>query len=370
MQGPTEILDTIDEGEGIPGESESAGDKLEAIVEVPKIPGLVYQTDDGPGITRIRAGTGFGYRDPDGHKITDTETRDRIRMLAIPPAWENVWISPNPAGHIQATGRDARGRKQYRYHAKWSEHRGEEKYSNLTNFADALPALRMQVESDLRRRGLPFERVVASIVWLLDNTMIRVGNPAYARDNKSFGLTTLRDKHVKIEGTRLRFAFRGKSGKEWNLGLVDRRMAKLIRATQDLPGQSLFQYLDDDGGRHAIRSDEVNAYIREHTGGAFSARNFRTWGGTMSAASFFKDTPRPETQRATNLALNGVIDKVASRLGNTRAVCRRSYIHPRVIEGWSDGTLAEELSHVRRSMRNQVEGLDEEESVVKTWLAR
>jgi DNA topoisomerase-1 len=365
---PTENLDPI-EGEGIPGESETAGDKLEAIVEVPKIPGLVYQTDEGPGITRIRAGTGFGYRDPDGKKITDLETRDRIRMLAIPPAWENVWISPNPAGHIQATGRDAKGRKQYRYHAKWSEHRGEEKYSNLSNFADALPALRMQVESDLRRRGLPFERVVASIVWLLDNTMIRVGNPAYARENKSFGLTTLRDKHVKIEGSKLRFAFRGKSGKEWNLGLVDQRMAKIIRATQDIPGQSLFQYLDEDGSRHAIRSDEVNAYIREHTGGEFSARNFRTWGGTISAASFFKETPRPETQRATKMALNSVLDKVAIRLGNTRAVCRRSYIHPRVIEGWSDGTLEEELREARRSWRKPVEGLDEEETTVKKWLA-
>jgi len=362
--------DDIDaDGEGLPGVKETAADKLEALVEVPKIPGLVYKTDEGPGIKRIKAGTGFGYRDPDGKKITDAEIRDRIRALAIPPAWEDVWISPDPLGHIQATGRDARGRKQYRYHAKWSEHRDELKYSNLSNFADALPSLRMQVESDLRRHGLPFERVVASVVWLLDNTMIRVGNPAYARDNKSFGLTTLRDQHVKIEGGKLRFAFRGKSGKEWNLRLVDRRMAKLIRSTQDLPGQALFQYLDGDGDRHGIRSDEVNAYIREHTGGEFSARNFRTWGGTISAASFFRQTPRPETQTATKKTLNSVLDRVASRLGNTRAVCRRSYIHPRVIEGWSDGTLEAELKAVRKSIRKPVEGLDEEETLVRHWLS-
>ncbi len=369
MLDPDDKPDTDIESGGISNERQNAAEKTEALSEIPKIRGLRYQSDEGPGFSRIRAGTGFGYRDADGKKITDLETRDRIRSLAIPPAWENVWISPDPRGHIQATGRDARGRKQYRYHPKWSEHRDEQKYSNLSNFADALPALRMQVESDLRRHGLPFERVVASIVWLLDNTMIRVGNPAYARDNKSFGLTTLRDKHVKIEGSKLRFAFRGKSGKEWNLKLVDRRMAKLIRSTQDLPGQTLFQYLDDDGGRCPIRSEDVNAYIREHSGGAFSSRNFRTWGGTISAATFFVGTPLPDTQRATRVALNGVIDKVAGRLGNTRAVCRRSYVHPRVIEGWSDGTLAQELAEVRRSFRKPHEGLDEEETIMKKWLA-
>ncbi|MBP0437892.1 DNA topoisomerase IB [Tianweitania sediminis] len=348
---------------------ETVAEKVEAIADVPKIPGLVYQTDEGPGIRRVKSGTGFGYRDPDGNKITDPETRDRIRALAIPPAWTHVWISPDPAGHIQATGRDVRGRKQYRYHPKWSEHRDELKYSNLSNFAEALPSLRKQVEADLARRGLPYERVVASLVWLLENTLIRVGNPAYARDNKSFGLTTLRDRHVKIDGTKMRFSFKGKSGKEWNLRLVDRRMAKLIRSTQDLPGQSLFQYIGEDGLRHAIRSDDVNSYIRSHAGSDFSSRNFRTWGGTLSAASIFAATPLPETQRATRITLNETIDKVAGRLGNTRAVCRRSYIHPRVVESWSAGTLTDELRAARRRFRKPVEGLDEEETLLKVWLA-
>jgi DNA topoisomerase-1 len=330
--------------------------------------GLVYGTDDGPGLTRVKARTGFGYRAPDGTKITDEATRERIRALAIPPAWENVWISPDPDTHIQATGRDARGRKQYRYHPRWSEHRDERKYSNLVNFAEALPTLRLQVESDLRRRGLPFERVVASVVWLLDNTLIRVGNPAYARDNKSFGLTTLRDRHVKIEGSALRFAFRGKSGQDWNLRLVDRRMAKLIRSVQDLPGQALFQYVDEDGTRRPIRSEDVNAYIRA-TMGEFSSRNFRTWGGTISAASFFAQTPLPDTQRATRVTMNSVIDQVAARLGNTRSVCRSCYIHPRVIEGWSAGTLADELRAAKRRIRKPIEGLDEEEVLIKRWLA-
>lgn len=349
--------------------------KLEAetvLKDIPplNVPGLVYLADDGPGFSRVRSGSRFGYRDIKGRKITDEAVRERIRSLAIPPAWEDVWISPDPNGHIQATGRDVKGRKQYRYHPKWSEHRGEQKYSSLVEFADALPALRLQVESDLRKRGLPFERVVASIIWLLDNTMIRVGNSAYARDNKSFGLTTLRDRHVKVEGSKLRFAFRGKSGKEWNLKLVDRRMAKIIRATQDLPGQHLFQYLDEDGARHEIRSEDVNDYIRAAMGETFSSRNFRTWGGTISAASLFSETPLPENQRATKLTLNHVVDQVAARLGNTRAVARRSYIHPRVIEGWSEGTLADELKAARRSFRKPIEGLDEEETLVRKWLSQ
>ena len=246
---------------------------------------LVYVSDEEPGIRRRRSGTGFSYVGLGGKTIRDSRIIKRINALAIPPAWTDVWISADPDGHIQATGRDVKGRKQYRYHERWAVCRDEVKYGSLAEFASKLPDLRTQVDRDLRRHGLPRERVLAAVVWLLDNTMIRVGNEAYARDNKSFGLTTLKDRHVDVTGSQLRFAFKGKSGKEWKLRLTDRRIAKVVKGAQDIPGQQLFQYFEDDGTKGTVRSEDVNAYIREAIGEDFSSKHFRTWGGTVAAAS-------------------------------------------------------------------------------------
>ncbi|ESY67426.1 MULTISPECIES: DNA topoisomerase IB [Mesorhizobium] len=327
---------------------------------------LTYVSDAEPGIRRLKAGKGFYYKGPDGRPVSNA-ARARIEAIVIPPAWTDVWISPDANGHIQATGRDQRGRKQYRYHPQWAEERDSAKYSSLVAFAESLPELRRTIDSDLRRHGLPFERVVAAIVWLLDNTMIRVGNAAYARDNKSFGLTTLRDRHVDIKGSSLRFAFKGKSGKEWKLKLVDRRIAGIVRGAQDLPGQKLFQYLDEEGNRRPVRSDDVNRYIRGAAGDAFSSKHFRTWGGTIHAASLFAQTELPESQAQQKRVMNSVIDKVAERLGNTRAVCRKCYIHPRVFEAWSQGRLLAEMAEANRRKRS-IDGLDEEEALVLRWL--
>jgi DNA topoisomerase-1 len=327
---------------------------------------LNYVSDADPGIRRLRKGTGFSYLGPDGRAV-DEATLARIRAIVIPPAWTDVWISPDPDGHIQATGRDQRGRKQYRYHPQWTEERDGVKYSSLVAFAESLPVLRRQIDADLRRHGLPLERVVASVVWLLDNTMIRIGNAAYARDNKSFGLTTLRDRHVEINGSSLRFAFKGKSGKEWKLKLVDRRIAKVVRGAQDLPGQKLFQYLDEHGDRRPVRSEDVNRYIREASGADFSSKHFRTWGGTIHAASLFAATELPESKTQQNRVINSVVDKVAERLGNTRAVCRKCYIHPLVFEAWSKGRLLDEMAEANKRKR-LISGLDEEETLVLRWL--
>nr|WP_029349745.1 DNA topoisomerase IB [Mesorhizobium ciceri] len=328
---------------------------------------LTYLTDAEPGIRRLRAGKGFSYKGPDGQGVDD-DTMARIRALAIPPAWTDVWISPDADGHIQATGRDQRGRKQYRYHALWAEERDGVKYSSLVAFAESLPELRRQIDADLRRHGLPLERVLAAVVWLLDNTMIRIGNAAYARDNNSFGLTTLRDRHVDINGSSLRFAFKGKvrqGNGSWKL--VDRRIARIVRGAQDLPGQKLFQYLDDDGSRRPIRSDDVNRYIRETAGADFSSKHFRTWGGTIHAASLFAQTERPESRAQQKRVMNGLIDKVAERLGNTRAICRRCYIHPQVFDAWSEGRLLSEIADANKRKRS-IPGLDDEEALVLRWL--
>ena len=239
---------------------------------------LRYVSDAEPGIRRKSSDKGFAYVRPDGKPVSDKETLARIAAVVIPPAWTDVWICPDSDGHIQATGRDLRGRKQYRYHQRWSESRDGVKYSSLVAFARSLPAIRARIDSDLRKRELPRERVVASVIWLLDNTMIRVGNAVYARDNKSFGLTTLRSRHVTVEGAKLRFTFKGKSGKEWKLKLIDQRMARIVRSIQELPGQHLFQYIGEDGERRVVRSQDVNAYLRE-AGTDFSSKHFRTWGG-------------------------------------------------------------------------------------------
>jgi DNA topoisomerase-1 len=330
---------------------------------------LVYCTDAEPGIARRRTGRGFSYILSDGRQVRDTHTLARIKRLAIPPAWSDVWIAPSPKGHIQATGRDQRGRKQYLYHEEWSRFRDEVKYSSLIDFAKALPHLRTTVDRDLRRHGLPYERVLASIVWLLDNALIRVGNESYARDNASFGLTTLQDRHVEVNGSVLRFAFRGKSGKEWKLKISDRRIARIVKGVQDLPGQQLFQYLNGDG-RCSIASQDVNAYIRRAAGQGFSSRHFRTWGGTLAAMRILSETETPDSERAIVKALNGAIDEVAARLGNTRAVCRQCYIHPCIIDAWREKRLAAELTSMRRKLRTCRKGMDADETLLLRWLER
>lgn len=329
---------------------------------------LAYVSDTEPGIRRRRVGARFRYLDATGRALRESETLDRIRALVIPPAWNDVWISPDPDGHIQATGRDARGRKQYRYHSRWATCRDEVKYDGLVAFARILPALRGRIDEDLAKRGLPRERVLAIVTWLLDRTLIRVGNAAYAKENKSFGLTTLRDRHVDVSGGTARFSFRGKSGKDWNLKVSDRRIASLVRRVQELPGQHLFQYIDETGQRRSVASQDVNAYLREVGGAEISSKHFRTWAGTVRAAGLLADIAVPETKAGTKRALTQVIDTVAGRLGNTRAVCRRCYVHPLVIEMWQQGRLAGDLADIRRRVRRAPAGLDREEAVVLRWL--
>jgi DNA topoisomerase-1 len=301
--------------------------------------GLRYVSDEGPGIRRSRAGTGFSYVDARGQTLRDAKELERIRGLAVPPAWTDVWICPNPLGHIQATGRDARGRKQYRYHPRWRSARDHDKFGRLAAFGERLPSIRRRVARDLRRPGLPREKVLAAVVRLLDSTLIRVGNPEYARDNDSIGLTTMHDRHVNVFGSSLRFRYRGKSGKTHEVDLSDRRLAQVIRRCQDLPGQDLFQYVDDEGEPRSIGSADVNEYLREVGGQDFTSKDFRTWGGSVHATQAFLELGDfgNEAESKTNV-VEGV-KRVAERLGNTPAVCRKSYIHPEVIDAYQDGTL-------------------------------
>jgi DNA topoisomerase-1 len=309
--------------------------------------GLRYVSDERPGITRRRAGKGFRYLRPDGTPVRDEPTLRRIKGLVIPPAWTDVWITTDPRGHLQATGRDAKGRKQYRYHPRWRAVRDATKYERMLAFGAALPTIRARVEKDLARPGLPREKVLATVVRLLEATLIRVGNEEYARENRSYGLTTLRNRHVAINGTELRFEFRGKSGKDHRISVRDRRLAGLLRRLQELPGQELFQYLDEDGARHAIDSDDVNGYLREAAGQDFSAKDFRTWAGTVLCAVALREVEAcsGETEARRNVAQ--VVKQVAQQLGNTPAVCRACYIHPAVIEAYvsshEDAPLAEAL---------------------------
>ena len=280
-----------------------------------------------------------------------------------------LWISPDPAGHIQATGRDAKGRKQYRYHPQWTTFRDEAKFSSLAGFAQALPTIRECVDSDLRRQGLPREKVVASIVWLLDHSLIRIGNEAYTRTNKSFGLTTLRSRHVAIEGKAIRFSFIGKSGQEWRLSLHDRRIARIVRTISELPGQHLFQYIDN-GSRHPVQSSEVNAYLRETSGVSFTSKHFRTWGATRLASALFSAVEPPPSARAKAKEANLVFDAVAAKLRNTRTVCRACYVHPGVVKEWEDGRLNETMAQLRRRFRRPPSRLDRDEHILLQWLLR
>ena len=301
--------------------------------------GLRYTPDAGSGITRRRACNGWSYIDPDGAVIRDAEELQRIRALVIPPAWTDVWINPNPRGHIQATGRDARGRKQYRYHDSWRAIRDETKFSRMISFGEALPRIRERVAADLELPGLPREKTLAIAVRILDESLIRVGNEEYARENDSYGLTTLRNDHVDVSGSTVHFTFRGKSGKTHEIDVRDRRVARVISRMQDLPGEHLFQYLDSDGEPHAIGSEDVNDYLREIAREAFTAKDFRTWGGTVLAARHLRERGPFESQTAMKANIVAAVDAVAASLGNTRAVCRAAYIHPAVLLGYESGEL-------------------------------
>jgi DNA topoisomerase-1 len=307
-------------------------------IESARVAGLRYTSDTKPGIARRRNGRGFVYLAPSGKRLRDRGELERIRQLVIPPAWTDVWICPDPRGHLQATGRDARARKQHRYHARWREVRDETKYHRLIGFARALPAIRKRTRSDLRKPGLQLDKVVAAVVQLLEKTLIRVGNDEYARSNRSFGLTTLRDGHVKVNGGRVRFTFRGKSGVEHDVDLDDRHLARVVRECQDLPGYDLFQYLDEEGERHTIGSSDVNDYLRGITGEDFTSKDFRTWAGTVLTAELLRDVAfESDTEAKKNIV--HAVEAVAKRLGNTKAVCRKCYIHPAIFEAYLDGTM-------------------------------
>jgi len=315
------------------GDTRIAAESLEAAEDA----GLRYVGDDQPGFSRQRKGEEFEYLDTKGKPIRDEQRLLRIKRLAIPPAWTDVWICPTPNGHIQATGRDARRRKQYRYHERWREIRDENKYDRLINFGKALPKIRRRVEKDLVLSGLPREKVLATIVQLLERSLIRVGNEEYARENKSFGLTTMQDRHVDVKGSKLRFRFRGKSGREHEVDVTDRRLAQIVSKVQDLPGQSLFQYLDDEGNVRDITSQDVNEYLREITGEDFTAKDFRTWAGTVLAAIALSAAGQFETKKQAKANIKNAIEAVAKVLGNTPAICRQCYIHPAILETYLNG---------------------------------
>jgi len=315
---------------------------------------LTYCADDGPGITRKGAAPKWSYRGPDDKPVKDDATLDRIGKLVIPPAWTDVWIAPKASCHIQATGRDVRGRKQYRYHVDWSAARGEGKFDRMLAFGRALPRLRKQVEIDMARRGLPREKVVAAVVRMLEITLIRVGNDEYAKTNKSFGLTTMQKRHVKLSGAGAVFSFRGKSGKQHQTGFADRRLARIVRACAELRGQRLFQYVDEDGERHGITSGDVNDYLRQAMGDDFTAKDFRTWFGTVGAARALCLQPAPDSATAAKQAVNVCIKAVAGVLGNTPAVCRKAYIHPAVLAAFTEGRLTLKPSGSERGFETAV----------------
>lgn len=340
-------------------------------VQSARAAGLRYVLDAGPGIRRRRAGKGFAYTGPDGRPIRDPGTLKRIRSLVIPPAWTDVWICPDPGGHLQATGFDARHRKQYRYHPRWRQVRDAVKYDRMLAFAEALPAIRARTDRDLALPGMPREKVLAAVVQLLENTLIRVGNEEYRRENRSFGLTTLRNHHAEVMGSRVRFRFRGKSGKQGSVEIADRRLARVIRQCQEIPGQGLFQYVDESGERATIGSEDVNEYLREASGGDFTAKDFRTWAGSVLAVDVLSSVERAESERERRKQLVAAVDEVALQLGNTPAVCRKCYVHPAVIDAFENGVLSDALQDGPEPGGDGAGALSREEQVlvrVLRWL--
>jgi DNA topoisomerase-1 len=334
-----------------------------------RLAGLRYVSDDAPGITRKPAKDGFQYADPDGKPLREEAALARIKSLAIPPAWTDVWICPQENGHIQATGRDARKRKQYRYHPRWRSVRDEVKYERMLNFGKALPAIRKQVDEALKLPGLPREKVLATVVYLLQATMMRIGNEEYARHNKSFGLTTLRDRHVRIDGSEVEFHFRGKSGVRHSIKVDDPRLARIIKRSRDLPGQELFQYIGDDGERHAVGSADVNDYLRALTGEDYTAKDFRTWSGTVLAALALQEFQKFDSEAQAKKNIVRAIETVAERLGNTPTICRKCYVHPAVIDAYLDGTILHALQRrAQEQLARDIHALSPEEAAVLALL--
>jgi len=332
--------------------------------------GLIYVSDEQPGIRRKGAGKGFYYLHPDGAKVTDEKTLRRIKSLVIPPAYKNVWICPRANGHIQATGYDERGRKQYRYHPQWREVRDATKYHRMALFGAKLPEIRARTQQDLARHGLPREKVLAAVVQLLDKTLIRVGNEEYARGNHSYGLTTMRNRHVDVHGATVEFDFKGKSGIKHHIDLRDRRLARVISQLQELPGQELFQYLDEDGHRQSITSADVNEYLRECGGEEFTAKDFRTWAGTVLAALALCECEAFTSETQANKNIVQAVKIVSAQLGNTPAVCRQCYVHPAIIASYLDGTLQKSLRDLSAAEDGESSTLRPEESAVLRLLRR
>ena len=327
--------------------------------------GLVYVSDEEPGIRRQRSGKGFAYKGRDGSAIADKRVLERIYRLAIPPAWTDVWICASSNGHIQATGRDARGRKQYRYHPRWREVRDSTKFEHMVEFARALPKIRKRMAADLASRGLSLRKVLATVVYLLENTLIRIGNSDYAKQNKSFGLTTLRDGHVDVNGSEMRFEFKGKSGKTWKLRMRDRRIASVVKSCQDLPGQHLFQYFDENGERQQISSNDVNDYLREIAGTDVTAKDYRTWAGTVLAAMALSEFEAFDSEAGAKRNVKAAIEKVAARLGNTPTICRQCYVHPEVVKAYLEGSVLTALQQEAESeLKRKLGKLSPEEAAV------
>ena len=349
-----------------------SADSAQSIVDpkdAAKSAGLRYVSDARPGIQRKKAGKGFTYTRADRSKLSEPDVLKRIRVLAIPPAWTDVWICPWPDGHIQATGRDAKGRKQYRYHARFREVRESTKYEHVIAFADALSSIREKVREHMALHGLPRQKVLATVVHLLESTLIRVGNDDYAKQNNSYGLTTLRNRHVAVDGYEVRFRFTGKSGKQWSLRVRDRRIAKIIKACQDLPGQELIQYVDEEGNCRDVTSADVNDYLREITGKDITAKDFRTWAGTVLAAMALNELESFDSAAQAKRNLRAAIEKVSARLGNTPTICRKCYVHPEVLNSYMDGNLILELkSKTESELRSGMESLKPEEAAVLALL--
>ena len=339
-------------------------------MESAKAAGLIYVSHEKPGIRRRRAGSGFTYTDELGKTIQGAELLARIRALVIPPAWEEVWICPSPRGHIQAVGIDAKGRRQYRYHEKFREVRNANKYGHMLRFVKALPKIRRRAARDLRKKGMPREKVLAAVVKLLETTLIRVGNDEYAQQNNSYGLTTIHNNHAKIRGSTIEFRFRGKSGVKHAIALTEPRLAKLVRKCQDLPGEELFAYLDEEGDAHDIKSEDVNQYLKEITGEDFTAKDFRTWAGTVLAAQALQEFERVDSQAARKKNVVQAVESVARRLGNTKAVCRKCYIHPQIIESYMEGSLIEHLHEEAEKLLKPLHHLRPEEAAVLVLLTR
>lgn len=331
--------------------------------------GLRYVNDSQPGIGRRKRRSGFEYFDAKGRVIRDEATLTRIRKLVIPPAWTDVWICPRADGHLQATGRDARGRKQYRYHAGWRQTRDETKFDRMIAFGKALPRIRRRVERDLRRRGLPREKVLATVVKLLETTLVRVGNDEYARENKSYGLTTMQDRHVRVRGDAITFTFRGKSGRKHVIDVNNRKLANIVRKCRDLPGYELFQYVDESGEPVDVTSTQVNEYLREIGGEGFTAKDFRTWAGTVLAARALKEFEQFTSEREAKRNLGSAIDAVSRMLGNTPAICRRCYVHPVILRTYLDGSLVARLQRVaEQRLATGIRSLRPEEAAVLVLL--